>query len=86
MKRGKIWNDDDTASLRNLTMLGRTDREIARILGFTRETILRRRALQGVGILETAEARRAAQLRGRIAALAGAERMRKRCKDEDGAA
>lgn len=72
MTRGKVWTDDDSASVRNLKMLGRTDAEIARILGFTRETIARRREMLGVRAIDSPMAREAAQVRGQLGGLASA--------------
>ncbi len=78
MTRGKIWSDDDTASLRNLKMLGRTDAEIARILGYTRETVVRRRKMLGVATLDTAEARRIARELGRFSGWVSTQTMRRK--------
>jgi hypothetical protein len=69
MSNGRIWSDEDTVSTRNLAALGRSDAEIARILGFSRETIVRRRKLLGIRSLDTTEARRVARLRGRASNL-----------------
>ena len=45
--RGRTWTPEDSARLRRMAGAGYSDGEIARHLGFTRETITRRRLAMG---------------------------------------
>lgn len=44
---GRPWNADDTATLKRMACAGYSDGEIAKHLGFCRETVTRRRLAQG---------------------------------------
>ena len=46
--RGRTWTPDDSARLRRMAQAGYSDGEIARHLGFCRETITRWRAAQRI--------------------------------------
>ena len=45
--RGKIWTPEHAATLKRMAAAGYTDAEIARHLGFCRETVTRRRLCLG---------------------------------------
>ena len=48
MSNGRTWTPDDSARLRRMAGAGYSDGEIARHLGFCRETVTRRRAAQRI--------------------------------------
>ena len=47
MSNGRTWTPDDSARLRRMAQAGYSDGEIARHLGFCRETVTRRRLCLG---------------------------------------
>ena len=47
MSNGRTWTPDDSARLRRMAGAGYSDGEIARHLGFCRETVTRRRLCLG---------------------------------------
>ena len=48
MSNGRTWTPEDSARLRRMAGAGYSDGEIARHLGFCRETVTRRRAAQRI--------------------------------------